>query len=88
MVNVQEGIPIARPKIGSSGFTGSWRITKPVIHYDACTKCRLCYFYCVENSIDLQQDLYPKIDYDFCKGCGVCADVCPTKAIEMVREVK
>lgn len=88
MIKVPEGIPIARPKIGSAGMTGLWRVEKPVIHYDKCTKCRLCVLYCVENTIDLLENLYPQIDYNYCKGCGVCAQVCPTKAIEMVREVK
>ncbi|AWR98353.1 4Fe-4S dicluster domain-containing protein [Acidianus sulfidivorans JP7] len=88
MSNLPEGIPIARPKIGSAGKTGSWRVDKPVIHYDKCTRCRLCILYCVENTIDMKEDLFPLIDYDYCKGCGVCAQVCPTKAIEMVQEVK
>ncbi|AAK41455.1 4Fe-4S dicluster domain-containing protein [Saccharolobus solfataricus] len=88
MIKVPIGVPVARPKIGSAGKTGLWRVEKPVISYDKCTKCRLCVLYCLENTIDLLENLYPQIDYDYCKGCGVCAQVCPPKAIDMVREVK
>ncbi|MFP3205007.1 MAG: 4Fe-4S binding protein [Metallosphaera yellowstonensis] len=88
MINLPPGVPLARPSLGSSGQTGTWRVLRPVIHYDKCTKCRLCFFYCVENTIDLEPNMFPKIDYQYCKGCGVCAQVCPTAAIEMMREVK
>ena len=81
-------VPFARPREGSAGKTGTWRTSRPVIDYHKCTKCRLCVIYCVENTIDLMPDMYPKIDYDYCKGCGVCATVCPQEAIVMEPEVK
>ncbi|MBW9141707.1 MAG: 4Fe-4S binding protein [Candidatus Aramenus sp.] len=87
MIDLSE-IPVAKPAKGSAGKTGTWRVLRPVIRYDKCTRCRLCIMYCVENTIDQEPNLYPKIDYDYCKGCGVCAQVCPTKAILMVPEVK
>lgn len=88
MIKVSDGLPLARPVVGSSGQTGTWRVLRPVVHFERCTKCRLCFFYCVENTIDLEPNMFPKVDYQYCKGCGVCAQVCPTSAIEMVREVK
>jgi pyruvate ferredoxin oxidoreductase delta subunit len=88
LIKVPEGIPIARPKLGSAGHTGNWRVEKPVIDYSKCTKCRLCILYCPENTIDMLEDYLPQIDYDYCKGCGVCAQVCPTHAIQMVMEVR
>jgi len=77
--------PISRPTIGSVGKTGIWRSLKPVINYDKCTGCFLCWMYCPEGTIDAT-DGRVSIDYDYCKGCGICANVCPVKAIEMVRE--
>ncbi|MHA1771639.1 MAG: 4Fe-4S binding protein [Candidatus Thorarchaeota archaeon] len=77
--------PYSKPLIGSTGKTGSWRTFDPVIDYDACNRCRTCWMYCPEATIDLDDDGTPHIDYDYCKGCGICAQVCPKKCIEMVR---
>ena len=77
--------PIARPTIGSVGKTGIWRSVKPVVNYDKCINCYLCWMYCPEGCIDIIDDMV-RIDYDYCKGCGICSNVCPVKAIEMVRE--
>ncbi|NJE26180.1 4Fe-4S dicluster domain-containing protein [Thermococcus sp. MV5] len=63
-----------------------WRVMKPVVKYELCTKCWLCVQYCPEGVIK-ESDKGPVIDYRFCKGCGVCADECPVKAIVMIREV-
>jgi len=46
----------------------------------------LCWVYCPDAAISLQEDNSPKIDYDYCKGCGICANECPVKAIAMHRE--
>ncbi len=73
------------PVVGSTGKTGSWRTFDPVIDYDSCIKCRTCWLYCPEASIDIDEEGYPRIDLDYCKGCGICAQVCPKKCIEMVR---
>jgi len=77
---------LAKPGIGSVGKTGLWRTFKPIYHRDKCIKCLLCWLYCPENSIDVNEDKTITIDYDYCKGCGICASVCPRKAIEMVVE--
>lgn len=85
---MSDEFPLASPKKGSAGLTGYWRVIRPVIDFSKCTRCRLCILYCVENTIDQENNLYPRIDYEYCKGCGVCAQVCPTKAISMIPEVK
>ncbi|MGC8662596.1 MAG: 4Fe-4S binding protein [Candidatus Micrarchaeia archaeon] len=81
-------LPIAKPKVGSAGKTGTWRVEKPVIDFEACKKCDICILECVENTIDKGSNGYPNIDYNYCKGCGVCSNVCPVKAIKMVGEVR
>jgi pyruvate ferredoxin oxidoreductase delta subunit len=63
--------------------TGSWRVQRPVVDQQKCTKCQLCWVYCPEAVIDRKEIT---IDYRYCKGCGVCAVECPTGAISMEKE--
>ncbi len=65
--------------------TGNWRVEKPVIDYEKCIKCLICWLYCPEPAI-LRVGDGVKIDYDYCKGCGICAEECPKDAISMVPE--
>lgn len=67
--------------------TGAWRNIRPVIDLDKCLKCGICWKFCPEPSIVIEDD-WPVIDYDYCKGCGICAEECPSKCITMVEEVK
>jgi len=78
--------PISRPRVASTGKTGSWRTFQPVIDIEKCTGCRICWIYCPEACIELGAKNVPKINYDYCKGCGICAHECPLKIIRMERE--
>lgn len=66
--------------------TGAWRIEKPVIDKDKCTKCLLCWIYCPDMAIIRLDGGRVEVDYEYCKGCGICAEVCPPKAIRMMEE--
>jgi 2-oxoisovalerate ferredoxin oxidoreductase delta subunit len=73
--------------------TGSWRTFRPVIDYDKCTYCMICWEYCPEAAIKLEKikvkgkvKFKPVIDYEYCKGCGICWEECPTGAIEVEEE--
>ena len=79
---------ISYPKEGAMGKTGSWRVFKPVLDKEKCTKCLRCWIFCPEGAIKRNEDNSVEINYDFCKGCGVCANVCKVKAITMEREAK
>ena len=68
--------------------TGSWRTFKPVIDKEKCTNCLLCWIYCPDSSIVVEDGKIRGIDYEHCKGCGICSAQCPVKAIKMVKEVK
>jgi len=67
--------------------TGDWRTERPVIDYEKCNRCGLCFIYCPPQCIradDAEGKFVP--DLAFCKGCGVCATECPKKAITMTPE--
>lgn len=68
--------------------TGVWRTFKPIIDYEKCTKCYICWKFCPDASITIvkEEDGKVEIDYDHCKGCAVCAEECPVKCIKMERE--
>ncbi len=67
--------------------TGGWRIFRPVIEYDKCNQCWICFVRCPEGDISLDEQENPHIDYDHCKGCLICVEECPTKAVVKEREV-
>jgi pyruvate ferredoxin oxidoreductase delta subunit len=83
-------IGACNPDAGSSKMnkTGDWRIMRPEVDYDKCTKkCWFCFEFCPDSSIK-KTDNGPEIDYVFCKGCGICAYECPKEAIRMEEEEK
>jgi pyruvate ferredoxin oxidoreductase gamma subunit len=67
--------------------TGDWRVTRPVIDFDRCTHCWICFVNCPDGAITLGTGDSPQIDYGVCKGCLICAEECPIDGIESVREV-
>lgn len=68
--------------------TGSWRVERPVVDRDICTRCGLCFVECPDGAISLDEEGYPIIDYDHCKGCMICRQVCPLEAIETEKETR
>ena len=51
----------------------------PEIDMEKCDGCMLCYFYCPDASIIVEDDKATGIDLEHCKGCGICAKECPTE---------
>ena len=50
----------------------------PVIDSEKCDGCMLCYFYCPDASIIVEDGKAVGVDLAHCKGCGICAKECPT----------
>lgn len=67
--------------------TGGWRTgVKPEVDLAACVDCLLCWLYCPDTAIRIEDGRFLGFDDDYCKGCELCAAVCPTGAIQMVRD--
>jgi 2-oxoacid:acceptor oxidoreductase delta subunit (pyruvate/2-ketoisovalerate family) len=73
--------------------TGSWRNFRPVINYEKCTFCTICWKFCPDGAIKLEkikkkgeEKFKVVIDYEYCKGCGICWEECPTGAINTEEE--
>ena len=81
-------VPLSLPNYGSIGATGDWRTFVPIIDKEKCNQCYICWMYCPEAVIDIDEEGYPVIDLEYCKGCLICVQECPKKAIEQVREEK
>ena len=64
---------------------GDWSIYKPVIDFDKCTKCMICFVYCPDSAITIDKKGYPVVDLNACKGCDICCTECPPRAITLER---
>ena len=68
--------------------TGGWRSQRPIIEKEKCSHCMICWVYCPDSCIVVEDEKVIGIDLAHCKGCGICAHECPRKAITMVEEAK
>lgn len=84
--DLEIGAIITEPGNSDLYLTGDWKSERPVFDYDLCNNCGLCFLYCPEGCIQLDEDECYQVDLSYCKGCGICAHDCPRDAIAMVEE--
>jgi len=91
------GIPV---KAEVPGWTGGYRpgrnptfkkfatrTMRPVVDFDTCTKCTVCWLQCPDSCFDVTPTGHYDANLEACCGCGVCEAVCPVKdCITMVNE--
>jgi pyruvate ferredoxin oxidoreductase delta subunit len=63
------------------------RTMRPVVDFDKCVKCTLCWLQCPDSCFDVTPEHLYDANMEACCGCGVCEAVCPVeKCITMVNE--
>ncbi len=67
----------------------STRSMRPVINFDTCIKCTLCWLQCPDTCFDVTPDGLYDANMEACCGCAVCEAVCPVPdCITMVNEAE
>ncbi len=67
----------------------STRAMRPVINFDTCIKCTLCWLQCPDTCFDVTPDGLYDANMEACCGCAVCEAVCPVAdCITMVNEAE
>jgi pyruvate ferredoxin oxidoreductase delta subunit len=89
-------IPVGKPKEEGKGYVPernpyfkkyTTRTMRPVIDFDTCVKCNLCWISCPDSCFDVMPDATFDANMESCCGCGVCEAVCPVEhCITMVNE--
>ena len=63
------------------------RTMRPVVDFDKCIKCTLCWLACPDSVFDVTPEGLYDANMEACCGCGVCEAVCPVeKCVTMVNE--
>jgi pyruvate ferredoxin oxidoreductase delta subunit len=95
--NIPLGAAVADPATGQSGGYRParnptfkkylTRTMRPVIDFEKCVKCTLCWLQCPDSVFDVMPDGTYDADMEACCGCGVCEAVCPEpECVTMVNE--
>ena len=67
--------------------TGTYRTgLRPEVEPADCVDCLLCWLYCPDTAVLLEDGRFRGFDLEICKGCEICSEICPTGAIAMVAE--
>ncbi|MBZ5648530.1 MAG: (4Fe-4S)-binding protein [Acidobacteriia bacterium] len=65
------------------------RSFRPVVDFDTCIKCTLCWLQCPDTCFDVTPEGLYDANLEACCGCGVCEAVCPVpNCVTMVNEVQ
>ena len=65
------------------------RTMRPVVDFDTCIKCTLCWLQCPDSCFDVTPEGLYDANMLACCGCGVCEAVCPVEnCVTMVNEAE
>ena len=69
-------------------MTSNWRIVRPVIDHEKCTRCFTCYIACPDSCWSFnEKEEKMEWNWKFCKGCLICINECPADALKAVPEL-
>ena len=69
-------------------ITSNWRIVRPVIDHEKCTRCFTCYIACPDSCWSFnEKEEKMEWNWKFCKGCQICIHECPADALSAVPEL-
>ena len=69
-------------------ITSNWRVVRPVIDHEKCTRCFSCYISCPDSCWSFHEaEEKMEWNWKFCKGCQICIHECPADALEAVPEL-
>jgi len=69
-------------------MTSNWRIVRPVIDHEKCTRCFTCYIACPDSCWSFnEKEEKMEWNWKFCKGCQICINECPADALKAVPEL-
>ena len=69
-------------------ITSNWRIVRPVIDHEKCTRCFTCYIACPDSCWSFNEaEEKMEWNWKFCKGCQICINECPADALTAVPEL-
>jgi len=89
---MREGLAIPAIPVGQNNELFkkyTTRSSRPVVNFDTCTKCKLCFLECPDEIFSLTAQGHYRVNYEHCCGCGICAEVCPIDGcITMVNELE
>jgi len=78
-----------RPERTATFKKFSTRTMRPVVDFDTCIKCTLCWLQCPDSCFDVTPDGLYDANMQACCGCGVCEAVCPVpNCVTMVNETQ
>lgn len=85
----ESDLPLSAISLANTRYnkTGKWRSIRPVIAFEKCISCMICWKFCPDAAIEIV-DGKPFIDLEYCKGCAICAEECPAGAITLKEEKK
>ena len=69
-------------------ITSNWRIVRPVIDDEKCTRCFTCYVACPDSCWSFnEKEEKMEWNWKFCKGCQICVRECPADALSAAPEL-